>query len=98
MVRPIQVPARYGPEGRSGASNPFEEYLAASPSRRARSVFLHDCWVSLPAEKACDPVRTFPLFFVAVARKPPAAQLEANHVGCGKSAAADAVVLACRSF
>lgn len=50
------------------------------------------------SQKACDPVRALPLFFVAVARKPPASQLKANHVGRGTSAAAEAVEFADRSF
>lgn len=59
---------------------------------------LHGCGVCFPAEKVCDPVRALPLFFMAVARKPPAPQLKANHVRCWAGAAADTVVLAFRSF
>ncbi len=61
-------------------------------------VFRYRCGVCFPAEKASDPVRALPPLFVAVARKPPAAQLEANEMGRGTGAAADAVVLTDRSF
>ena len=58
----------------------------------------HGCGVWLPAEKTADPVRALPLLLVAVARKPPATQVKADHVGRGTGAAANAVVLAYRSF
>ncbi len=58
----------------------------------------HGCGVWFPAEKTADPVRALPLFFVAVARKPPASQLKANHVGRRTGAATDTVEFADRSF
>jgi hypothetical protein len=61
-------------------------------------VSLHCGGVWFPTEKASDPVRPLPLLFVAVARKPPAPQLKANHVRCWAGAAANSAVLACRSF
>jgi hypothetical protein len=77
---------------------PGDMRYAKPRSSRAGLVFLHGCGVRFPTEKATDPVRAFPLLLVAVAGKSPASQLKANHVGRGTSAAADAVVLAYRSF
>ena len=51
-----------------------------------------------PAEKLSDPVRALPPLFVVVARKSPAAQVKANQMGRWAGTAADAAVLACRSF
>ena len=56
------------------------------------------CGGWFPAEKPSDPVRALPPLHVGVARKPPATQLKADHVGRRAGAAANAVELADRSF
>jgi hypothetical protein len=60
--------------------------------------FLPVSGVWFPAKKASDPVRALPLLVVAVARKPPAAQVKANHVRCRAGTAANSAVLAYRSL
>jgi len=79
-------------------TNDYGEQRGDGNWGRIGLVFLHACGVRFPAEEASDPIPALPLLFVAVARKPPASQLKTDDVGRGTCAAADAVVLACRSF
>jgi len=70
----------------------------AKPRSGGALVFLPACGVWLPAEKTADPVRALPLLFVVVARKSPAPQVKADHVGRRTGAATDTVEFAGRSF
>ena len=70
----------------------------AKPRSGGALVFLPACGVWSTAEKTADPVRALPLLFVAVARKPPATQVKADHVGRRTGAATDTVEFADRSF
>jgi hypothetical protein len=76
----------------------LENVCIRSATRCARLVLLPAIGRWFPAQKFGDPITAFPPRLVAVARKPPASQLKADHVGRGADTAADSSVLANRSF